>query len=282
MAIWRLIGAALCWAFVSLGAQAQTCPRPDALGTSRVVEINPNGGLKLGLKSYPQTLALQPREIVLTFDDGPLPAMTGPVLKALRDECVKATFFLIGRNAKDQPAILRRALADGHTLAHHTMNHPLKMLRGLKPDEARAEIFDGMMADDRAAYGQASERPRVPFFRYPGFADTPEMNALLAERGIVVFGADLWASDWMEMSPQQTMDLLLKRLDATGKGIVLLHDIRQQTVKMLPALLRELKARHYRIVHIVPGSAQAPLEQAPDGWRSETEAILAQLNKRKR
>lgn len=282
MAIWRLIGAALCWAFVSLGAQAQTCPRPDALGTSRVVEINPNGGLKLGLKSYPQTLALQPREIVLTFDDGPLPAMTGPVLKALRDECVKATFFLIGRNAKDQPAILRRALADGHTLAHHTMNHPLKTLRGLKPDEARAEIFDGMMADDRAAYGQASERPRVPFFRYPGFADTPEMNALLAERGIVVFGADLWASDWMEMSPQQTMDLLLKRLDATGKGIVLLHDIRQQTVKMLPALLRELKARHYRIVHIVPGSAQAPLEQAPDGWRSETEAILAQLNKRKR
>ena len=282
MAIWRLIGAALCWAFVSLGAQAQTCPRPDALGTSRVVEINPNGGLKLGLKSYPQTLALQPREIVLTFDDGPLPAMTGPVLKALRDECVKATFFLIGRNAKDQPAILRRALADGHTLAHHTMNHPLKTLRGLKPDEARAEIFDGMMADDRAAYGQASERPRVPFFRYPGFADTPEMNALLAERGIVVFGADLWASDWMEMSPQQTMDLLLKRLEATGKGIVLLHDIRQQTVKMLPALLRELKARHYRIVHIVPGSAQAPLEQAPDGWRSETEAILAQLNKRKR
>jgi peptidoglycan/xylan/chitin deacetylase (PgdA/CDA1 family) len=282
MAIWRLIGAALCGAFVSLGVQAQTCPRPDALGTSRVVEINPNGGLKLGLKSYPQTLALEPREIVLTFDDGPLPAMTGPVLKALRDECVKATFFMIGRNAKDQPALLRRALADGHTLAHHTMNHPLKTLRALKPEEARAEIFDGMMADDRAAYGQASERPRVPFFRYPGFADTPEMNALLAERGIVVFGADLWASDWMEMSPQQTMDLLLKRLDATGKGIVLLHDIRQQTVKMLPALLRELKARNYRIVHIVPGSAQAPLEQAPDGWRSETEAILAQMNKRKR
>lgn len=282
MAIWRLIGAALCGAFVSLGAQAQTCPRPDALGTSRVVEINPAGGLKLGLKSYPQTLALEPREIVLTFDDGPLPAMTGSVLQALRAECVKATFFLIGRNAKDQPAILRRALADGHTLAHHTMNHPLKTLRALKPEEARAEILDGMMADDLAAYGHASERPRVPFFRYPGFADTPEMNALLAERGIVVFGADLWASDWMEMSPQQTMELLLKRLDVSGKGIVLLHDIRQQTVKMLPALLRELKARNYRIIHIVPGTTQAALEQAPAGWRSETEAILAQMNKRKR
>jgi peptidoglycan/xylan/chitin deacetylase (PgdA/CDA1 family) len=219
---------------------------------------------------------------VLTFDDGPLPAMTGPVLKALHDECVKATFFLIGRNAKDQSALLRRALADGHTLGHHTMNHPAKTLRGLTPQQARAEIFDGMAADDQAAYGQAGAQPRVPFFRYPGFADTPEMNALLAQRGIAIFGADLWASDWLEMSPQQTMDLLLKRLDAVGKGIVLLHDIRPQTVKMLPGLLRELKARHYRIVHLVPGAAQAPLVDAPEGWKSETEAIIAQLNKRKK
>ena len=101
MAMWRVMPVALCWVFVSLSVEAATCPRPDALGTSRVIEINPAGGLKLGLKSYPQTLALEPREIVLTFDDGPLPAMTGPVLKALHDECVKATFFLIGRNAKD-------------------------------------------------------------------------------------------------------------------------------------------------------------------------------------
>lgn len=282
MAMWRVMPVALCWVFVSLSVEAATCPRPDALGTSRVIEINPAGGLKLGLKSYPQTLALEPREIVLTFDDGPLPAMTGPVLKALHDECVKATFFLIGRNAKDQPAILKRALADGHTLAHHSMNHPSKTLRRLSADEARAEIFDGMAADDRAAYGQASERPRVPFFRYPGFADTPEMNALLAERGIAIFGADLWASDWQDMSPQQTMDLLLKRLDVAGKGIVLLHDIRPQTAKMMPALLRELKARNYRVVHIVPGASQAPLEKAPQGWRSETEAIISQINKGKR
>ena len=281
MALWRMIPIGLCWVSLSLSTAAASCPRPDALGTSRIIEINPAGGLKLGLKSYPQTLALAPGEVVLTFDDGPLPALTGPLLKALRDECVKATFFLVGRNAKDQAALLRRALADGHTLAHHTLTHPAKTLRGLSAQEARAEIFDGMAADDLAVYGQATEHPRVPFFRYPGFADTPEMNALLAQRGIAIFGADLWASDWMEMSPQQTLDLLLKRLAVAGKGIVLLHDNRLRTVKMMPDLLRALKARHYRVVHIVPGSAQAPLEKAPSGWRSETEAIIAKMNKGK-
>jgi hypothetical protein len=82
------------------------------------------------------------------------------------------------------------------------------------------------------------------------------------------------------MSPQQTLDLLLKRLDAAGKGIILLHDTRPQTAKMVPDLLRALKTKGYRIVHIVPGSQVAALESAPAGWRSETEANIAQVNKR--
>jgi peptidoglycan/xylan/chitin deacetylase (PgdA/CDA1 family) len=120
----------------------------------------------------------------------------------------------------------------------------------------------------------------VPFFRYPGFADTPHLNNWAADHGVAIFGADLWASDWQEMSPQQTMDLLLQRLDMLGKGIILLHDTRPQTAKMVPALLKALKAKGYRIVHIVPGAQVAPLETASAGWRSETEANIAQVNKR--
>ena len=100
------------------------CQRPDALGVSRVLEVNPKGGLKVGLKSYPQTLALEPGEVVLTFDDGPLPATTGPILRALDDECVKATFFLVGRNAQANPTFVARERARGHTVAHHTHSHP--------------------------------------------------------------------------------------------------------------------------------------------------------------
>ncbi len=255
------------------------CARPDALGVSRVLEVNPKGGLKVGLKSYPQTLALEPGEVVLTFDDGPLPATTGPILKALDDECVKATFFLIGRNAEAHPAFVARERARGHTVAHHTYSHPFITMRGLGEAEAKADIEQGFAADDRAAFGQAGPAPRTPFFRYPGFADTPELNAWFARRDVAIFGADLWASDWLDMSPQKTLELLLGRLDQAGKGIVLLHDTRPQTAKMLPDLLRALKARGYRIVHMVPAKddAPTPLAKAGPGWTSEAEASIAKV-----
>jgi peptidoglycan/xylan/chitin deacetylase (PgdA/CDA1 family) len=74
----------------------------------------------------------------------------------------------------------------------------------------------------------------------------------MAARRMVVFGADLWASDWNPMSPGQELKLMLARLGTAGRGIVLFHDTKAQTAAMLPAFLRALKARGYRIVHVVP------------------------------
>ena len=85
----------------------------------------------------------------------------------------------------------------------------------------------------------------------PGFASTPALLDRLAARQIVVFGADLWASDWNPMTPGQELSLVLGRLEATHGGIVLFHDTKQQTAAMLPAFLRSLKAGGYRIVHVV-------------------------------
>ena len=79
-------------------AEAAACP-PDALGTSRVLEVGAPGGLQIGLKTYPQTLQLEDHEVVLTFDDGPNPGTTDRILDALAKQCVKATFFVIGRDA---------------------------------------------------------------------------------------------------------------------------------------------------------------------------------------
>jgi peptidoglycan/xylan/chitin deacetylase (PgdA/CDA1 family) len=76
--------------------------------------------------------------------------------------------------------------------------------------------------------------------------------AYLQDRGIVVFGADVWASDWLPMMPDQELHLILSRIDKVGRGIVLLHDTKAQTARMLPAFLRALKRRGYRIVHVVP------------------------------
>ena len=92
-----------------------------------------------------------------------------------------------------------------------------------------------------------------------------------------MFGADLWASDWLPMSPQEELALLLGRIEKARKGIVLLHDTRASTVEMLPELLRELKRRNYRIVHVVPGKGPTPIEAAKPGWTSETERTLAHI-----
>lgn len=277
-----LLAGLICSAGLLLGAAAgqaaeTSCPNPDALNTSRTIAIDPAQKLRLGFKTYDHSLALQPHEVVLTFDDGPFPATTGPILKALAEECVRATFFLVGRNAKANPTFVRQELAAGHTIGHHSLTHPAITLAALGEAAARREVDEGMAADDKAAYGTATAEPRVPFFRFPGFADTPELDAWLAGRGITVFGADLWASDWVEMTPEATMDLLLRRLDQAGKGIILLHDTRPQTAKMLPALLRELKKRDYHVVQIVPGTGPTEVEAAPEGWTSETAATIKKL-----
>jgi peptidoglycan/xylan/chitin deacetylase (PgdA/CDA1 family) len=83
--------------------------RPAALGTSRVLTVDPAQIRRVGKMQYPDTLPLRDHEIVLTFDDGPLPPYTARVLNALRAECVRATFFVLGGMAKAYPGLVRRA-----------------------------------------------------------------------------------------------------------------------------------------------------------------------------
>ncbi|MGH6836985.1 MAG: polysaccharide deacetylase family protein [Methylocella sp.] len=259
-----------------LAPAAAACP-PEALGVARTLEVGTSGGLQVGLKTYPRSLALEDHEIVLTFDDGPAPQTTPEVLDALAKECVKATFFLVGRNAEALPALVKREIAEGHTVGHHTFSHPAATLRNLSESAAQEEILRGFAADDNAAFGTASGAPKVRFFRFPGFADTPALIAWLSAKNIAVFGADLWASDWVAMTPQAELALILSRLDKEKRGILLLHDTKQQTAAMLPDLLQELKKRGYKIVNIVPGTEPTPTRAAPEGWTSATEKIIADV-----
>ena len=246
-----------------------------ALGTSRVLSVGTQGGLEIGLKTYPRTLPLADHEVVFTFDDGPLPATTGKLLDALKAQCVHATFFMVGRMAAAAPALARRVAEEGHTVAYHSFSHPL--MRLLSEKAARADIEHGFAAVDQAVYGSAGDRPRTPFFRFPGFADTSALDAWLASRDIAVFGTDLWAADWWPMTPQAEEAAMLARLEKEKRGIILFHDIRAQTVAMMPAFLRDLKARGYHVVHLVAGPGHAETREAGPGWSSETEKVIAEI-----
>src|SRR5450755_4773285 len=247
----RLLAIAAFAAIVPLAAAAEPClGNPDALGTERVLKVDANSTPRVGRKSFPATLPLARKELVLTFDDGPWPGTTPKVLDALKHECVRATFFLLGRNVEAHPGIARRALAEGHSLGHHTFSHPL--LARMTPAKAESEINRGIAQDEFALYGQRRSEPTTPFFRFPGFAASRALLDRLQARHIVVFGADVWASDWLPMGPDQELRLILARIERIGSGIVLFHDTKAQTARMLPAFLRELKRRGYRIVHVVP------------------------------
>src|SRR5215831_8431064 len=104
-------------------AQPADCPRKATLGTSRLLKVDAATLPRVGLKSFPQTLPLQDKEVVLTFDDGPWPPTTTRILQALAQECVHATFFLIGKSASEHPDLVRRIAAEGHTIGHHTWSH---------------------------------------------------------------------------------------------------------------------------------------------------------------
>lgn len=244
---------------------------------SRTLPIGTAGGLQVGLKTYPQSLVLEDHEVVLTFDDGPAAETTPTILTALARECVKATFFIIGRNAESLPSIVKRQVAEGHTVGHHSYSHPAVTLRQLSEHAAREEILRGFAADDKAAYGTAVGAPRVPFFRFPGFADTPQLVDWLAAQNVAVFGADFWASDWLDITPEKELALILERLEKERRGVLLLHDTRHQTAAMLPQLLREMKQRGFKIVHIVPGSQPNATRAAPEGWTSETDKIITDV-----
>jgi peptidoglycan/xylan/chitin deacetylase (PgdA/CDA1 family) len=242
-----VVAALALWA---TAAQAVECPRKDALGTSRILSVDAATTPRVGLKSFPQTLPLEDHEIVLTFDDGPSPPTTQRVLAALAQECVHATFFLIGRSASAHPDLVRRIAAEGHTIGHHSWSHP--NLGRIKPEEINGEIDRGIAADEMALHGTSTTTPSTPFFRFPYFESREATLDLLQSRGIVVFGADFWASDWNPMTPDQELSLLIGRLNAAGRGIILLHDPKARTAAMLPAFLRYLKENNYHVVHLVP------------------------------
>jgi len=250
-------------------AFARDCA-PASLGASeREIVIGPKGAA-VGLQSYPQTLVLGDHEVVLTFDDGPVPGPTSKVLDALAKECARATFFIIGHNAESTPALVKRAAEEGHSIGHHSYSHPANTLRLMEDGAARADIEKGIKAVEKAAGVKTA-----PFFRFPGFADTPSLVAHLEGKNFTIFGSDLWASDWSPMTPKGELELVMKRLEKEGKGIILFHDSKLQTAQMLPDFLQELKTRGYRLVHVVPGDGETPLTEKKVGWTSTTEPIIA-------
>jgi peptidoglycan/xylan/chitin deacetylase (PgdA/CDA1 family) len=258
------LGAVVTFFGVASVSAAEDCSgHPDAIGTSRTIVVDPAEHPRIGAMNYAETLPLADKEVVLTFDDGPIAPYTNQVLDILASQCVRATFFIVGEMAHARPQLVQRAYREGHTIGTHSMTHPLAFQR-LPLERAEAQIEDGIEATTTAL---GDPKDLSPFFRFPGFGRTEETEDYAASRGLMVWSADFPADDWMRISDAEVVRRALKRIEHDGKGILLLHDIHPRTVLALPAILRELKERGYHIVHVVPASASEPkTETAPEAW----------------
>jgi peptidoglycan/xylan/chitin deacetylase (PgdA/CDA1 family) len=235
------------------GQAAANCPgHPDALGTSRVLALDPTEYPRVGRMQYPDSLPLNDKEVVLTFDDGPLLPYSNQILDILASQCVKATYFLVGEMARAFPATVRRIYEEGHTIGTHSEDHPTRF--GQLPVEKMRHEIDWGISDVSAALGDS--KYLAPFFRIPGLARSDLVERELAARGLTVFSSDTDADDWHHrISGQQIIALAMRRLEARGKGILLLHDIHPATVAALPGLLKELKDKGFHIVQVVPAAS---------------------------
>ncbi len=245
------IALALVATTASASAQQQGCPREGTLGVGRTVEIDTTGGPGFGMQHYKAYDFLQPKEVVLTFDDGPQKYSTEMVLKALADECTKATFFSIGKMALGYPEIIREVAKAGHTVGTHTWSHQ-NVVRAKTFEAFKSELERGVSGVHRAVGG-----PISPFFRFPTLKDSPETLAHLASRNIAVFSTDIDSFDFKLQKPEALAKSMLDKLDKAGKGIMLMHDIHKNTAKAVPIFLKGLREKGYTIVHM---KAKAPVE----------------------
>jgi peptidoglycan-N-acetylglucosamine deacetylase len=259
----RRIGAALAACVLAGGALASECPgNPDAIGTVRTIAVDPAKYARIGTIQYPDTLPLRDKEVVLTFDDGPLPPYSDRILEILAADCIKATFFVVGRQAVAHPELVRRLHDAGHTIATHSQNHP-SPFSGLSMIRIAYEIDEGV-ASTQAALGE--RRSLAPFFRFPGLRRSEVGEAYLASLGLMAWSADIPSDDWRGIPAHEVVARTLGHLERKHKGVVLMHDIQPVTARALPDLLRELKSRGYRIVHVVPAGPKRGPIAAPKDW----------------
>jgi hypothetical protein len=152
-----------------------------------------------------------------------------------------------------QPETLKEVARRGHTVAGHTWAHA--NVARLSGDQQVAEVEKGFSALTEILGGRVA-----PFFRFP-YLNAPEVELeRLAARHVAVFGIDVDSTDshGQHVTPRRIIDRTLAGLEQTGKGIILLHDLKGSTAAALPGLLQALKDKGYRLVHLVPKASFEP------------------------
>jgi peptidoglycan/xylan/chitin deacetylase (PgdA/CDA1 family) len=208
------------------------------LGPSLVKTVNTDGG-PVFIRGD-----LEPKQIALTFDDGPHPRLTERLLEILKTQDVQATFFVLGTQALNNPNVLRAVAAHGHTVGTHTMDHPdLRKMSYEKGVEQISKAFESVLSILETS---------APFFRFPYGAKTKNLAAFLKESDLAAFYWNMDSWDWKIKDPQKLFENCLREIEREQRGIMLFHDIHPQTIAVVPWVLQALADRGYKVVVYQP------------------------------
>ncbi len=180
--------------------------------------------------------------IALTFDDGPYPVFTPLLLDELRALHVPATFFLIGRDAEEWPALATRIEADGDEIGDHTYSHP--DLDHESPAQVRHEILEG-----RDVLWQLTHDPSVAWMMRPPHGRYTEQTLRVAQS--IGYHVILWTDDSGDWRTVPTSRIVAHvEHYATQPDIVLMHSGKIATIEALPAIVRAFEKAGYRFVTV--------------------------------
>jgi peptidoglycan/xylan/chitin deacetylase (PgdA/CDA1 family) len=223
-------------------------------------------------------------ELVLSFDDGPHPTITPQLLDMLEAHDLHAVFFWVGWRITRAPEtareIVERAVAEGHVIANHTINHA--QLCTVEDHVGSLEI-DGA----KAILEDLAHMP-VVWFRSPYGARCLRLEGLLADRHLSHFHWDLDPQEWKNPSVKRTVAYVTSHLARLGDGqraVLLLHDTKVGTLHALPQILdwivaenkvREAEGR--RTIRFVSAPQLAIEQLDPDlrEWATGTAAAAAE------
>ena len=174
--------------------------------------------------------------VALTFDDGPHPELTPQLLDILRQQGVRATFYVIGRNVDAYPEIARRIVAEGHEIANHTYNHPhLTQISAARLDSEITRTTESI----QRATGRRPTNVRPPY----GAINPRVEQALLRKHGLDVIMWSVDPLDWRRPGAEVVRQRLVD--GAAPGGILLAHDIHPGTIEAMPGTISDLKAKGY-------------------------------------
>jgi peptidoglycan/xylan/chitin deacetylase (PgdA/CDA1 family) len=199
-----------------------------------------------------------PKELVLTFDDGPNPIYTLKILEILDQVGAKVNFFMMGQNAVAYPNIVKMVGSKGHSVGSHSYSHPYMGQWNAKTcASGKTKCVNSEAAKNEIKRAHSAIFKVLgwidPFFRFPYGASVKSVKSFVHENQMIDFFWNIDSLDWKsKWSAKKMLNHVISGIDKQKRGIVLFHDIQRKTVEALPEFLRLISDRGYKLVVIMP------------------------------